>query len=87
MNLQSYEEGYKQATDALVSLPQSSKIKKMQKMFYDNCIVIIHNSFADQANAGNFDAARTILEEGLQKYPGDKTLKSDLTLLNKRTSN
>ena len=87
MNLQSYEEGYKKSTEALVSLPQSSKIKKMKKSFYDNCIVLIHNKFADQANAGNYDEARSILEEGLQKYPDDKTLKSDLTLLNKRTSN
>ena len=87
MNIQAYEEGYEKSAEALESLPQSSKIKKMQKSFYDNCIVIIHNNFADQANAGNYDKARSILEEGLQKYPDDKTLKSDLTLLNKRTSN
>lgn len=87
MNIQAYEEGYEKSAEALESLPQSSKIKKMQKSFYDNCIVLIHNKFADQANAGNYDKARFILEEGLQKYPDDKTLKSDLTLLNKRTSN
>ena len=87
MNIQEYEDGYKKSAQALVGLPQSSKIKKMQKSFYDNCIVIIHNKFAKIANAGDYDEARRILEEGLVKFPDDKTLKSDLTLLNKRTSN
>ena len=47
----------------------------------------IHNNFADEANKGNYKRAREILEEGLAKFPNDKTLKSDLSLLNKRTSN
>ena len=87
MNAGAYEEGYKRSGLALQDLPQSSKLKKTQKMFYDNCITNIHNSFARTSNAGDYDGARTILEEGLQKFPDDKTLKSDLVLLNKRTSN
>jgi tetratricopeptide (TPR) repeat protein len=87
MNAGAYEEGYKRSGVALQDLPQSSKLKKTQKMFYDNCITDIHNNFARTANAGDYDGARTILEEGLQKFPDDKTLKSDLVLLNKRTSN
>lgn len=87
MDYKTYEEGLRRASEALVSLPQSSKIKKMQKAFYDNGIAIIHNNFAKLANAGDYEGARSILDEGLQKFPEDKTLKSDLVLLNKRTSN
>ena len=87
MDYKTYEEGLRRASEALVSLPQNSKIKKMQKAFYDNCIAIIHNNFAKLANAGDYEGARSILDEGLQKFPEDKTLKSDLVLLNKRTSN
>ena len=86
MNNREYEQGYEKSSEALVSLKQSSKIKKMQKAFYDNCIVNIHNNFARTANAGDYEGARSILEEGLAKFPEDKTLKSDLILLNKRTS-
>ena len=87
MDYKTYEEGLRRASEALVSLPQNSKIKKMQKAFYDNCIAIIHNNFAKLANAGDYEGGRSILDEGLQKFPEDKTLKSDLVLLNKRTSN
>ena len=59
----------------------------MRQNFYSNVIAVIHNNFADQANRGNYDAARQILENGLKKFPDDKTLKTDLSLLNKRTSN
>ena len=34
--------------------------------------------FAKQANARNFEAAQALLEEGLEKYPNDKTLKKDM---------
>ena len=87
MQARDYEKGYYKAEEGLAQLPRSSKIKTMRQNFYSNVIAIIHNDFADQANGGNFTRAREILEEGLSQFPNDKTLKSDLQLLNKRTSN
>ncbi len=87
MKARDYEKGYYKAEEGLAQLPKSSKIKTMRQNFYSNVIAIIHNNFADEANKGNYTRAREILEEGLVKFPNDKTLKSDLQLLNKRTSN
>ena len=53
----------------------------------NNTIATIHNNFADQANSRNFDAARQILEDGLQQFPDDKTLKKDLSDLQKVLKN
>ena len=57
------------------------------KQLYNVFIVIIHNNFADQANNGNYDTALQILENGLQQYPNDKTLKKDLSDLQKVMKN
>ena len=87
MNIRDYETGFQKSEEALQYLPKSSKIKKIQKAFYDNCIAIIHNNFAEQANAQRFDQARQVLEAGMQVFPDDKTLKNDLNLLNRMTAN
>ena len=87
MTGRTYGTGYQKSCEALERLPESSKIKKMQKAFYDNCIAIIHNNFAEQANAKRFDQARQVLDAGMQVFPDDKTLKNDLNLLNRMTSN
>lgn len=78
MNSRDFELGYTNATIALNQLPKSTKIKAMQNGFYNNQIAMIHNNFAKQANAGNFEAATAILEEGLEKFPNDKTLTKDM---------
>ena len=83
MNTRNYGTGYQKSKEALERLPQSTKIKKMQKSFYDNCIAIIHNNFAKQANARKLEEARQILEAGLEVFPDDKTLNNDLQTLNK----
>lgn len=83
MNSREYEEGYRAAALALNQLPKSTKVKAMQNNFYNNSIAIIHNNFARQANGGNFDEAQAILEAGLEKFPGDKSLTKDLSDLQK----
>ena len=83
MNSRDYENGYATAAQALSQLPKSSKIKTMQNGFYNNCITVIHNNFARLANSGDYEQALSILEEGLQKFPNNKTLKKDLTDLQK----
>ena len=79
MNSRDYELGYTNATTALNQLPKSTKIKAMQNGFYNNLIATIHNNFAKLANAGKFESAQAVLEEGLKKNPNDKTLKKDLS--------
>ena len=83
MIVRDYEEGYSTASHALIQLPDSNKIKAMQKNFYNNAIAIIHNNFARKANAGNFDEAEEILRQGLEKFPEDRTLVKDLSDLQK----
>ncbi len=85
MSERTYGTGYQKSCDALERLPDSVKIKKMQKSFYDNCIAIIHNNFAKQANAGYLDDARRVLEAGMQVFPDDKTLKADMVTLDRMT--
>ena len=83
MIVRDYEEGYSTASHALIQLPDSNKIKAMQKNFYNNAIAIIHNNFARKANAGNFDEAEEILRQGLEKFPEERTLVKDLSDLQK----
>lgn len=78
-----FVDGYLVSLDALEDLPLSSGIKKMNQSFYNNCIAEIHNNFALEANNQNFNAAIEILENGLEKFPGDKTLTKDLEDLKK----
>ena len=87
MTERTYGTGYQKSCEALERLPESTKITKMQKSFYENCIAIIHNNFAKQANAGYLDDARRVLEAGMQVFPDDKTLNADLATLNKMQKN
>ena len=78
MNSHDFEKGYEKAAIALTQLPDSPKMKTMHKNFYNNMIASIHNSFAKQLNAGNYEQALSILQSGLEKFPDDKILKKDL---------
>jgi hypothetical protein len=87
MNNHDFKGGYDASVKALEELPGSSKIKAMQKSFYNNCIALIHNAFADQVNSRNYEAARKILLDGLEQFPSDRTLNNDLSQLKKITGN
>ena len=77
MNRKDYSGGLKKSDQALLQLPKSAKIKTSRMHFYNNCIAIIHNNFAEKANSRKFDDAKKILDEGLLQFPEDKTLKKD----------
>ena len=81
MNKKDFQTGLKKSDEALLQLPQSTKIKNMKQNFYSNSIAIIHNDFAKQANAGNYEDALDILSAGMQDFPDDKTLKNDYSAL------
>lgn len=78
MKNRDYTTGYAESQTAVQQLPQSSGVKKMNQSFYSNCIAQIHNDFAREANQRNFEEARDILLQGLEEFPGDKTLTKDL---------
>lgn len=77
MNQREYQTGLKATEEALLQLPQSSKIKNMRNYFYSNSIAVIHNNFAAEANAGRLDEALKIISDGLELFPNDKTLTKD----------
>ena len=83
MNKKEYQTGIKKADEALTQLPQNPKIKNMRQYFYSNSIAIIHNNFAKEANSKKYDKALQIVQEGLELFPNDKTLKKDLSDLQK----
>lgn len=83
MNKREYQAGLQKADEALKELPANQKIKNMRLYFYNNCIAVIHNNFAKEANAGHFETALKLLTEGLEAFPEDKTLKRDLADLKK----
>ena len=83
MNLREYQAGLQKSDEALKQLPKSTKIKNMRQYFYNNCIALIHNEFAKEANKQNFETALEILNKGLEEFPEDKSLKKDLSDLMK----
>lgn len=83
MKNKEFRSGYQDSKNALSSLPKSSTLKKMNQIFYQNCIAQIHNAFAKQANMQNYEEALKILEQGLLDFPDDKTLSKDLADLKK----
>ena len=87
MRNRDYTTGYAESQAAVQQLPQSSSIKKMNQGFYSNCIALIHNDFAKEANKGRYENALKILEKGLAEFPGDKTLTRDLNELRKIIGN
>lgn len=78
MKSKDFENGYLLAQTAVNQLPENSNIKQMRDAFYNNCIAVIHNNFAKSFNKKNYSEAKTIIEEGLKKFPNDKKLLSDL---------
>lgn len=83
MRAKDYETGLEKSKEAVRDLPKSQSAKKLNSNFYTNCIAVIHNNFAKAANRGNYEDAVLILEEGLKKFPDDKTLQKDLQNLRK----
>ncbi len=83
MRQKDYMGGLEKSDQALLEFPDSAKIKNMRQIFYNNCIALIHNDFAKLANARKFEEALDILTQGLEDFPGDKTLTKDFTELEK----
>jgi hypothetical protein len=63
------------------SLAGNAELLRMASTYRANHAIALHNDFAALWNAGDFAAARRVVEEGLALYPGDARLKSDLAAL------
>lgn len=70
-------------SSALEDLPDSANIKRIRQSCLNNYDAVIHNQFADYANAGKFKNAKSVLEEGLKNNPNSTTLKNDMNRLNR----
>ena len=81
INNYDFRGGYEDSLLAEKQVPTSDTFKQTTQIFYQNCIVEIHNNFVMKANAGSYKEAKAILEQGLVDFPDDKTLLSDLALL------
>ncbi len=81
INNYDFRGGYEDSLLAEKQVPTSETFKQTTQIFYQNCIVEIHNNFVIKANAGNYKEAKAILEQGLVDFPDDKTLLNDLALL------
>ena len=73
----------KAAASAYKDNPSVRELKKYSDTFYRNYGVCVHNNFAELANAGKYEEARAVLEEGLKNYPDSANLKRDLKSLNR----
>ncbi|MCR5217545.1 hypothetical protein [Treponema sp.] len=71
------------AEDGYKSNSSVRELKKYADVFYNNYAICVHNEFAAFANAGDYENARAVLEEGLKNFPGSSNLKKDLRNLEK----
>ena len=81
MNNYDFRGGYEYAQKAEDQIPTSATLRQITQVFYQNCIIEIHNNFVIQVNKGNYREAKKILEKGIADFPGDKTLSDDLALI------
>lgn len=62
----------------LAIAPDNRELQALRRTFRDNYAIEVHNRFAAEMNRGNRDAARSILEAGLEQVPESRTLQNNL---------
>lgn len=76
------------ADEGLASVPNSRALSTVRNQCYQNYAIDVHNAFASLANAGRYEEARAVVQDGLRIVPANTTLKNDLrriqSLLQKR---
>jgi len=72
------------AAAAAEETENDSRILKLAGTVEFNLGIVYHNQFVAYYNSGAFEKARTVVEEGLSIVPDNKTLLSDLRLLEKK---
>jgi hypothetical protein len=67
--------------DAIARYGSNGRLRDALRVYQQNRITALHNSFAELFNRRDFDGARRVLRGGLAEYPGNRQLQSDLDRL------
>jgi hypothetical protein len=74
-------DAYKVVLNAPIDIKNQRKYIQLLSSCKGNYIVTIHNEFADLFNDNKLSEAESIILAGLANFPDDKTLKSDLQMI------
>jgi hypothetical protein len=74
-------EAYLFVSSAPLEIRDQRKYLQLLNSCKGNYIITIHNQFADLYNSGKFAEAENIVRQGLNHFPGDRTLTSDLRMI------
>lgn len=66
------------AERGLLEVPNDSNLKRAITIYKQNYAIDFHNRAAALYNSGDAEAARQVVQEGLQEIPDSKVLKNDL---------
>lgn len=69
------------ADEGLKSVPGNRNLRTIRSQCYQNYAVDVHNAYAALANAGRYDEALAVVQDGLAVVPANTTLKNDLKRL------
>lgn len=85
-NNQGWLQAYLFVSEGPSEIRSNSKYRQLLNSCRNNYIVTVHNSFADYFNSGRYDEAEAVVREGLAIAPDDKTLTSDLQLIQRKNT-
>ena len=66
------------ADEGLRFVPRSKQLNTIRNQCLQNHAVDVHNAFADLANAGRYEEAIAVVQDGLKVNPNSSVLKNDL---------
>lgn len=66
------------ADEGLRFVPRSKQLNTIRNQCLQNHAVDVHNAFADLANAGRYEEAIAVVQDGLKVNPNSSMLKNDL---------
>ena len=69
------------ADEGLKSVPGNRNLKTIRSQCYQNYAIDVHNAYAALANAGRYDEALAVVQDGLAVVPANAMLKNDLKRL------
>jgi tetratricopeptide (TPR) repeat protein len=68
--------------EAIANYGDSPSLQNTLRVFRANQVAILHNTFADLYNQGDYEGARRIIRTALEEFPHDRRLTADFNLVN-----
>jgi tetratricopeptide (TPR) repeat protein len=68
--------------EAIANYGNSPSLQNALRVFRANQVAILHNTFADLYNQGDYEGARRIIRTALEEFPNDRRLTADFNLVN-----